>query len=71
MHATTLGVILALNGDIPAAEKEFNTALIESKGDLVEAQNNLRFCRSYKVNANQKLVGKLEFSTQSKARRQI
>ncbi len=66
-----IGVILALNGDIPTAEIQFKAALIESNGDMVEARNNLQFCRSYKLSTDKKLVGNLEFSTQNKSRRQI
>jgi Flp pilus assembly protein TadD len=56
-----LGVIMALSGDFPSAEKEFETALAKSRGKSVEAQNNLQFCKLYKQNSVQTWT-KLEFS---------
>lgn len=52
-----LGVILAMNGDVNAAMKEFETALRESNGNLTVAQRNLEFCKSLDKN----LTAKLEF----------
>lgn len=66
-----LGVLLAFKGDFSGAEEEFRTALRESGGELTEAGNNLEFCRLHRQGLNQKLVGRFEFSPQSKLRRQI
>lgn len=54
-----LGVILAMKNDFKSAEKEFETALFLSDGKLIEAENNLKYCRD----RHQKLplVAKLEF----------
>src|SRR6185369_538113 len=41
-----VGVLLALRGDLSAAQKKFETALEVSAGKLIEAQNNLEYCRS-------------------------
>lgn len=41
-----VGVLLALRGDFSSAEKEFETALKSSGGKLVEARNNLEYCRA-------------------------
>ncbi len=56
-----LGVILAMNGDLTAAVKEFETALKKSNGKLLEAERNLQFCKSLGQNFSQELVAKLEF----------
>lgn len=48
-----IGVILALKGDLAAAEDEFATAIELSGGRLTEAKRNLEFCRS-------KHAGKIE-----------
>ncbi len=53
-----LGVIFALNGDMPSAVKEFETALKKSGGKLVEAERNLQFCKT----VGQNLPAKLEFT---------
>jgi hypothetical protein len=52
--------------NFPAAENEFNAALIESNGESVEAQNNLQFCKLYKRNTNRHLLAELEFSRNKK-----
>jgi Flp pilus assembly protein TadD len=41
-----VGVLLALRGDLSEAQKEFETALEASAGKLIEARNNLEYCRS-------------------------
>ena len=41
-----IGVLLALKNDLSAAEKEFETALKASGGNLPEAKSNLEFCRT-------------------------
>jgi len=41
-----VGVLLALRGDFSSAEAEFETALKLSGGRLVEARNNLEYCRA-------------------------
>jgi len=41
-----VGVLLALRGDLSEAQKEFKTALGASAGKLIEAQNNLEYCRT-------------------------
>jgi len=56
-----LGVILAINGDIDSAMKEFETALKKSNGKFTVAERNLQFCKSLGQNFNQELVAKLEF----------
>jgi tetratricopeptide (TPR) repeat protein len=53
-----IGVILAMNGDVNAAIKEFETALRKSDGNLTVAQGNLEFCKSLDKNT----FAKLEFS---------
>ncbi len=42
-----VGVLLAMRGDLNAAEKEFETALRSSGGQLVEAKSNLDYCRAH------------------------
>jgi Tfp pilus assembly protein PilF len=42
-----IGVFLALRGEFRAAEKEFETALKSSGGELSEARNNLDYCRAH------------------------
>jgi tetratricopeptide (TPR) repeat protein len=56
-----LGVILALGGDVPAAVKEFETALKKSNGNFAVAERNLQFCKSLGQNFNREMVAKLEF----------
>jgi Tfp pilus assembly protein PilF len=41
-----VGVFLALKGEFSSAEKEFETALKSSAGKLVEARNNIEYCRA-------------------------
>lgn len=53
-----LGVIFALNGDLPSAVREFEAALKESGGKLLEAERNLQFCKT----VGQNMPVKLEFS---------
>jgi Flp pilus assembly protein TadD len=57
-----LGVIYALRNDFASAENQFEKALFESRGNSVEAKNNLQFCKFYKQNQDKKLLAKLEFS---------
>jgi len=54
-----IGVIRALNGEMNAAVREFETALTLSNGDLAEARQNLNFCRT--LSERTALVAKLEF----------
>lgn len=56
-----LGVILAINGDINSAVREFETALKKSNGKFPVAERNLQFCKSLGQNLSQDLVAKLEF----------
>lgn len=56
-----LGVILAINGEIDSAMKEFETALKKSNGKFTVAERNLQFCKSLGQNFSQDLVAKLEF----------
>jgi len=56
-----LGVILAINGDIDSAVKEFETALKKSNGKFTVAERNLQFCKSLGQNFSQDLVAKLIF----------
>ena len=56
-----IGVIMAMKSDLAGAEKEFEAALIESGGRLIEARKNLEFCRALSVR-RMGLVGKVEFS---------
>lgn len=56
-----LGVILALNGDIGAAVKEFETALKKTNGNFAVAERNLQFCKSLGQTFSTELVAKLEF----------
>ena len=41
-----IGVFLALRGEFSSAEKEFEAALKSSGGRLVQARNNLEYCRA-------------------------
>jgi Flp pilus assembly protein TadD len=41
-----VGVLLVLRGDLSEAQKEFEKALEASAGKLIEARNNLEYCRS-------------------------
>jgi Flp pilus assembly protein TadD len=56
-----LGVILAINGDINSAVKEFEIALKKSNGKFAVAERNLQFCKSLGQNFSQDLVAQLEF----------
>jgi Flp pilus assembly protein TadD len=56
-----LGVILAINGDVASAVKEFEIALKKSNGKFIVAERNLQFCKSLGQNFSQDLVAKLEF----------
>ena len=42
-----VGVLLAIRGEYAAAEREFETALKASGGSLIEAKNNLEYCRAH------------------------
>ncbi|MEP6789253.1 MAG: tetratricopeptide repeat protein [Acidobacteriota bacterium] len=42
-----VGVLLAIRGDLNAAEKEFEAALRSSDGKLTLAQSNLDYCRAH------------------------
>ena len=44
-----IGVILAVKGDLTAAEREFENAIEMSGGRLHEAKNNLEFCRAKRL----------------------
>lgn len=57
-----LGVILAINGDLTAAVKEFEIALKKSNGKFTVAERNLQFCKSLGQNFNRDLLAILEFS---------
>lgn len=41
-----LGVLLAIKGELDAAEREFETVLMETGGLLIEAKTNLEYCRT-------------------------
>jgi Flp pilus assembly protein TadD len=56
-----LGVILAINGDLTGAVKEFETALKKSNGKFTVAERNLQFCKSLGQNFSGDLTAKLEF----------
>jgi tetratricopeptide (TPR) repeat protein len=56
-----LGVILAINGDIEAAVREFETALKISNGKFTVAERNLQFCKSLGQNFSGDLMANLEF----------
>lgn len=60
-----VGVILAMKNEFTAAEKEFETALLLSNGRLIEARNNLEYCKARNRN-RPKLLAKLEFSNRSR-----
>ena len=57
-----IGVILAMKKDFAAAETEFETALEQSGGRLIEARKNLEYCRM----RNRELIAKLEFDYNNK-----
>lgn len=44
-----IGVILATQGDLVAAEKAFETAIETSRDNLPEARRNLEFCRKQRI----------------------
>ena len=54
-----VGVILAMKNDFPRAEQEFEKALFLSAGRLIEARNNLEYC---KKRTARDLVAGLSFS---------
>ncbi|MGH9949716.1 MAG: tetratricopeptide repeat protein, partial [Pyrinomonadaceae bacterium] len=56
-----VGVILAMKGDFAAAVKEFENALNFSQGRLIEARNNIEFCKALSSNRPE-LVAKMKFS---------
>jgi len=56
-----VGVILAMKGEFSIAEKEFEKALFLSAGRLIEAENNLKYCKARSRNLPE-LLAKLEFS---------
>lgn len=56
-----VGVIMAMKNDLGAAEKEFEEALLESGGRLIEARRNLEFCRGLSVGRTG-LIGEVKFS---------
>jgi Flp pilus assembly protein TadD len=57
-----VGVILALKGDLAAAEKKFKIALRKSGGKSVEAGRNLEFCKIYKQKSGRAGLTNLKFS---------
>jgi len=58
-----IGVIFALQNNFLLAEREFQTALIQSRGTSAEARNNLQFCKTYREeNQTLDLIAKLQFS---------
>ena len=59
-----IGVIRAFAGEMKDAVEYFETALTLSNGKLIEAERNLRFCRSFAA-ARPALVAKLEFSSRN------
>jgi Tfp pilus assembly protein PilF len=40
-----LGVLLAFQGNLREAEKEFKLAVVQAKGGFAEADHNLKLCR--------------------------
>lgn len=56
-----IGVIMAMNNDLAAAENEFAAALAGSGGRLIEARRNLGLCRKLAMQ-RMDLVGRMEFS---------
>jgi tetratricopeptide (TPR) repeat protein len=66
-----LGVVFALKGDLDNAEKEFNTALRESNGELIEAHENLQSCKTHRQKFNKTSVANLQISNRTEARKQI
>lgn len=65
-----VGVILAMNNNFAAAEKEFEAALIGSGGRLIEARKNLDYCRSRRA-GHTELVATTEFSFAERQRQII
>lgn len=63
-----VGVILAMSGEFAAAEREFETALLSSGGRLIEAKNNLEYCKA-RSRYRPELLAKLEFSTKTRSLR--
>lgn len=55
-----IGVILAIKGELAAAEKEFESAIAVSGGWLIEAKRNLAFCREQR--AGKRLTAALEYT---------
>ena len=58
-----VGVILAMKSEFSLAEKQFETALLLSAGRLVEARNNLEYC---KARNRPELLAKLVFSNRNR-----
>jgi Flp pilus assembly protein TadD len=61
MAHNNIGVIFALRNDFSSAEKEFETSLKESGGKLIEAKDNLEYCRRLAQNHTSELTARLEF----------
>lgn len=58
-----IGVILAVKGDLMAAEKEFETAVALSGGRLIEAKRNLEFCRAKRAVKTGLVAKDLQYAT--------
>ena len=57
-----IGVIAAIKGDVITAENNFKKALMLSKGNSLEAANNLNICAKLKQYSYKELAAKLTFS---------
>jgi Flp pilus assembly protein TadD len=57
-----IGVILAMKGDLAAAEDQFATAIALSDGGLVEAKHNLEVCRSKRSGIHELVAGELRYA---------
>lgn len=60
-----IGVILALKGDLAAAEDRFARAVALSDGGLLEAKQNLEFCRSKRKGNPQLISGEFRYAARS------
>ncbi len=62
-----LGVILAIKGDLAAAEDQFATALTMSGDRLPEAKRNLEFCRSKRTGKPDLIAGAFRYAARREA----
>jgi|SRR5687767_2605269 len=62
-----IGVILAIKGELIAAEKEFETAIALSGGRLIEAKRNLESCRVKRAGRPELIAKDFQYVTRDSA----